>query len=171
MKEISIAKLEIGHLEKIQALFEKCKDYAWIVDGEKPSPEAAREVLESLPPGKSIADKFLCGVMDEAGELSALLEGVRGYPDEKTWWIGLLLLSPEARGKGLGRELFERLAGKARDASAAAIMLGVVEDNENALRFWQRIGFEEVRWTAPQQFGKKRQRVIVMRRLLFSQGS
>jgi ribosomal protein S18 acetylase RimI-like enzyme len=34
-------------------------------------------------------------------------------------------------------------------------MLGVVEENQAAYEFWQRLGFEFVRQTEPRQFGKK----------------
>jgi hypothetical protein len=43
-------------------------------------------------------------------------------------------------------------------------MLGVVEDNLHAYRFWSNNGFEMVRKTEPRLFGKKNQSVFVMRR-------
>jgi len=46
----------------------------------------------------------------------------------------------------------------------AAIMLGVVEENQAAYDFWQRLGFELVRKTEPRPFGRKTQSVSVMRR-------
>jgi ribosomal protein S18 acetylase RimI-like enzyme len=45
-----------------------------------------------------------------------------------------------------------------------SIMLGVVEENQEAYRFWQQLGFELVRQTEPRPFGKKIQTVYVMRR-------
>jgi hypothetical protein len=41
----------------------------------------------------------------------------------------------------------------------------VVEANEKALRFWQRLGFSEIRRTAPRRFGQREHVVIVMQRL------
>jgi len=49
-----------------------------------------------------------------------------------------------------------------------AMMLGVVEDNRRAYRFWQKMGFEVVRKTEPRRFGKKIQSVYVMRRVTAS---
>jgi ribosomal protein S18 acetylase RimI-like enzyme len=47
-----------------------------------------------------------------------------------------------------------------------AIMLGVVDENKRAYKFWNRMGFEFVRKTEPQQFGDKTQTVSIMRRPL-----
>jgi hypothetical protein len=48
-------------------------------------------------------------------------------------------------------------------------MLGVVEENRAAYRFWQQLGFDLVRQTEPRQFGKKTQAVYVMRRYVTQQ--
>jgi hypothetical protein len=36
--------------EALQRLFERCRDYALIVEGQDPSPTAALELFHSLPP-------------------------------------------------------------------------------------------------------------------------
>lgn len=45
-------------------------------------------------------------------------------------------------------------------------MLGVVEENTLAYTFWQNLGFEFIRETEPRHFGKKFQKVYVMRKTL-----
>jgi ribosomal protein S18 acetylase RimI-like enzyme len=59
----------------------------------------------------------------------------------------------------------------ARLSGAHAIMLGVVEDNIRAYKFWNRMGFEFVRETEPRQFGNKVQTVKVMQRILKANSS
>jgi ribosomal protein S18 acetylase RimI-like enzyme len=135
-----------------------------IVDGEGVSPSAAQDTFEAAPPGFSLTDKFLYGLFDRAGAMLGVLEGDRHYPDESTWWIGLLMLSPDVRGRGLGRKLVEGFVEYVRAAGGASIMLGVVEDNHAAYHFWQKMGFELVRQTEPRPFGKKMQTVYVMQR-------
>jgi hypothetical protein len=51
---------------------------------------------------------------------------------------------------------------------ATSLMLGVVEDNHSACRFWEQVGFTRVRTTEPRQFGRKLQAVHVMRRAVVS---
>jgi len=102
--------------------------------------------------------------LNRKGDIVGVLEGIRHYPDETTWWIGLLMLAPEVRGRGLGRKLVQGFSEYVRLEQGTSMMLGVVEENRSAYRFWQQVGFELVRQTEPRPFGKKIQRVYVMRR-------
>jgi GNAT superfamily N-acetyltransferase len=159
-----VSRLLPSHAEALQRLFEQCADYVMIVDGEGVSPSAAQETFESVPPGIPLSDKFVYGLFDRAGGLVGMLDVVRGYPDESTWWIGLLMLAPEVRGRGLGRKWVAGFLEYARSEGGKAVMLGVVEENTAAYRFWQGMGFELVRQTEPRTFGKKIQTVFVMQR-------
>jgi ribosomal protein S18 acetylase RimI-like enzyme len=166
--EYLIGRLKPEHTEALQRLLEQCADYAMLVEGEAVSPSAAQDLFNEAPPGRSLSDKFLYGVWDRKGNIVGVLEGMRHYPDETTWWIGLLLLAPQARGCGLGRKLVEGFTETVRSEQGGAVMLGVVEDNQAAYRFWLKLGFEPVRQTEPRPFGKKVQTVHVMRRNLTS---
>ena len=150
--------------ESLQRLFERCTDYSMIVEGQGVSPSAAQETFEDVPPGRLRSDKFVYGLLDRNDDIVGVLEGIRHYPDELTWWIGLFLLSPETRGHGLGRKVIEGFIDYMRSEHVNSIMLGVVEENRAAYDFWQRLGFEFVRKTEPRQFGRKTQSVYVMRR-------
>ncbi len=162
--DYAVRKLQSVDAEALQALCERCADFVMLVEGQDVSPDGAEELFQDLPPGRSIADKFLYGVFDRSGRMDGVLEGCRNYPDEGTWWIGLLMFAPEARGRGLGRMVVESFAEHVRAEHGPAIMLGVVEDNQAAYDFWQRLGFEVVRTTEPRTFGQKVQAVHVMRR-------
>jgi len=159
-----VGKLEPEHSALLQKLFDRCADYAMIVEGEGVSPTAAQEIFQAVPPGRSLSDKFMVGLWDRGGDIVGLLEGMRHYPDETTWWIGLLMLAPEVRGRGLGRKLVQSFCEYVRTEHGTSMMLGVVEENQSAYRFWQGLGFELVRQTEPRPFGKKIQVVYVMRK-------
>lgn len=53
-----------------------------------------------------------------------------------------IAVAPAARGSGLGSQLLDLLAGRAREAGAAYLMLEVRDDNEPAKRLYGRAGFE-----------------------------
>lgn len=148
----------------LQRLLDRCPDYAEIVEGMGVSPAAAEELFQSLPAGGSFSNKLVIGIFHREGEIGGVLEGMRHYPEENIWWIGLLLLAPDMRNQGVGRTLLEALIEYARGNGGKAVMLGVVEDNLLAFRFWSKNGFEMVRKTEPRLFGKKNQSVFVMRR-------
>ena len=169
--EISIQDFSVHQLTpedsgSIQTLFENCLDFMLLVDGRPAGNDAAEETFQDLPPGKSLQDKFVFGIFDRQHKLVGLLEVVRGYPDNITWWIGLLLLSPESRSQGLGKQVLEGFVKYVSSNGGQVIMLGVVEENQRAYSFWESTGFEFVRKTEPKQFGNKIQTVSIMRRSL-----
>jgi ribosomal protein S18 acetylase RimI-like enzyme len=159
-----VCKLRPEHAGPLQRLFDQCADFAMLVEGESVNPSAAREIFQSVPAGKSLSDKFLYGLLDQKGAIVGVLEGIHHYPDDTTCWIGLLLLAPETRGHGLGRKIMEAFSEYISSEKNTSIMLGVVEENQAAYRFWQHLGFELVRQTEPRTFGRKIQKVYVMRR-------
>ena len=162
--DYSVCPLRLEHTGSLQRLFDQCADFAMIVEGEGVSPDAAQDIFQSVPPGRSLSDKFLYGLLDRNGEIVGVLEGIRHYPDDPTWWVGLLMLSPTVRGHGLGRKVMDAFSDYVRSNQGTSIMLGVVEDNHAAYSFWQQLGFELVRQTEPRPFGKKMQTVYVLRR-------
>jgi ribosomal protein S18 acetylase RimI-like enzyme len=156
--------LTADDVSSLQRLLETCADYTEIVEGTAVSPAAAEELLQSLPPGKSISDKFVAGIFNRADEMGGVLDAVANYPEENIWWIGLLLLAPDVRQRGVGRNIVEALVAFVRNRGGRAVMLGVVEDNRRAFRFWSRNGFDLVRKSEPRSFGNKVQSVFIMER-------
>ena len=163
-RDFTFCSLHPGQAGVLQPLFEQCADYTLLVEGQGVSPDAARETFEEVPPGHSLDHKFVYGILNREGEIIGVLEGMRHYPQEGVWWIGLFLLAPSARGRGLGHKLIAAFIDYAQAQDGTALMLGVVEENQAAYRFWQGQGFALVRTTEPRTFGKKTQRVLVLRR-------
>ncbi len=149
--------------EALQGLYDKCHDFNLLVEGIPFGEDTAQMTFQDLPPGKSLEDKFLWGIFNRAQELVGLLDVVRGYPDAATWWIGLLLLAPEVRTRHIGGKVVRGFVDFVKKNGGCAVMLGVVEENKNAYCFWESMGFEFLRQTEPRTFGKKTQRVNVMR--------
>jgi ribosomal protein S18 acetylase RimI-like enzyme len=152
---------------EVAALAERCADYAVLVYGAPFRPEEdARAFLTEGPQGKDPADVLKLGVREPAsGRLVGLMEAVRGYPAEGTWYVGLLLLLPEQRGRGLGRAVARAFEAWAAAQDADRIMLSVVEENRRALRFWRALGFEVARKLPPRRFGTREHARLEMVRL------
>ena len=162
-RDYSVHLLSLEDVKAIQALYEKCVDFMLLVDGHPAGENAADEEFQNLPPGKSMDDRFMYGIIDPVNELAGVLDVLRGYPEEGTWWIGLLLFVPEIRSLGMGKKVVHGLCKHIKINGGKAIMLGVVAENERAYQFWSKMGFEFVLETEPQQFGNKTQTVRVMR--------
>ena len=128
----------------IQELIERCADYVQLVSGQPPQPNDGEELLTDRPPNKSLDDKIVLGLFDEHDRLIGVLDAVRDYPEAAEWYIGLLMFDPDHRRHGLGADVYRAFERWAANLGSRAIRLGVFQQNEQAQRFWQRVGFEEV---------------------------
>lgn len=159
--------LTSDHGPALQRLLEEAADYSKLVLGRPPGPAEAESVFSAGPvDGSQSSNKMLYGIArTDSDEMIGVLDGFRDFPKPRTWYIGLLLFSPRARGGGIGRAVVEAFADAAQAGGAHELQLNVVEQNEVARRFWTACGFVEVRrWR--QHLGEKDSTFIRMRRPL-----
>jgi ribosomal protein S18 acetylase RimI-like enzyme len=71
----------------------------------------------------------------------ALALGIYRIPTGVRAWIEDVVVSPEARGRGIGQGLVERALDLARSAGAASVELTSRPEREAANRLYQRLGF------------------------------
>jgi ribosomal protein S18 acetylase RimI-like enzyme len=69
------------------------------------------------------------------------LRWVGGCDPPYPWLYGLRVV-PAERGRGIGRALVEAAEAAARVRGAAVMSLDVDMDNEDAIRFYRRLGYE-----------------------------
>lgn len=161
IESYTVKLLDMADHEPVRQLCIRCEDYYHIVEGMPPSDGAAAEILESLPPGKKAEDKTVAGIFSKDGKLIALADIIMDYPSTGTWMLGLLLIDPRERKKGLGRSIHDGIAGWVATYGAKKLRIGVVEDNTNALRFWTHLGYKET-GSVPRHYGIKDNIVRVM---------
>lgn len=149
-----------------QAVLDACHDYALLFQGHAFSPNAAEAEFDAVPSGFPVDRKRVFGIEGSAGHLVGLLEGLSGYPSNEVWYLGLLLVVPAARGRGVGTYAYAALESAVRGESFAAIELAVLKDNVGALAFWQRMGFTVIREVPAATLGAKRHERFAMRKKL-----
>lgn len=150
--------------DDLQALCERCADYFELISGLPPGPSEAQSLFFGLPEGKGYEDKFVIGVFDTQGHLVGVLDVIRDYPEAGIWHIGLLLLEPVQRQRGLGTAVYRAFEQWAGASGAQRIRLGVAEQNKAAFRFWHRLGFDMVEKRPPKPWGNKAVVIIVMQK-------
>ncbi|CCD88597.1 conserved protein of unknown function [Bradyrhizobium sp. ORS 285] len=60
------------------------------------------------------------------------------------WHVVDLALLPGARNAGVGREIMQSVAAAAREQGAGVLSLAVATSNEDAIRFYARLGFSDI---------------------------
>jgi GNAT superfamily N-acetyltransferase len=154
--------MQADDLTKLKSLLEKCADYSLMVTGSPPKSSDAASLLADCPEGKTLADKFLIGISTRKQELIGVLDAIRDYPTQHDWWLGLLLLDPAQRNKGLGTRIFKSFEYWLRQQGTRHVFLGVVEENQRAYQFWQGMGFQVVERQPARLFGNLYHVVLTM---------
>ena len=149
----------------LQPLLENCADYFELVNGLPPTGSEAQELFKAKPPTKTLTDKLVIGLWNDAEKLIGVLV-IRDYPQPGEWFVGLLLVDPTYRQHGIGQQMYQAFEQWAVTRGARYMGLGVVEQNTRAFEFWQRLGFEVVEKRLPKRDGNKDSGVVVMRRSL-----
>lgn len=158
----SVGRLSNENVSDLQRLHERCADYIELVSGAPPAEDEAAQLLQSLPPGKSLDDKFVLGIYT-GGELIGALDLIRDAPSPGQWWIGNLMIVPEVRGRGIGAAIYRACEQWLHTLGVESIGLCVQVQNPSALSFWCRMGFLEVD-RAVHRLNALESAVVIMRR-------
>src|SRR5437870_7991873 len=110
---------------------------AQLVTGRPVGDAAAQSLFSGLPPGKTYDDKFLFGLICGSA-LVGVIDLLRAWPTETSWTLGLLMLDPDIRGRGVGKAVVRTLEAWIRSQGAKVMRIGVVERNTRAISFWER---------------------------------
>jgi GNAT superfamily N-acetyltransferase len=151
--------------DRIYNFLVECNDYQQMECGRPVQPSDAHACLFDLPPGKTIDDKFTFSV-ESGGRIIALLDILRDYKGKNNWWIGLVLISPAMRGKGIGRQILDYLVDNLKRNGVKEIQLAVLEENKSGHLFWQKMGFNQIEVVYGRRHGLKIHNLIVMSRSL-----
>lgn len=118
----------------------QCSAFFTLVAGESPTAETARDLLESRPLGVELTHKHVIG-FERSGEVFAIVDLLEGYPGEAEWYVGLLIISPDERARGLGTAVWNAVEAWIRAEGGRHVSLIVQEQNPDAARFWRSVGF------------------------------
>jgi len=127
-------------LARVQALIALDLHYWEHVEAAPLRDDEARYLMDDRPPAVPLAHKHVFIVDDVA-----LLDMLEGYPDETTWFLGLIFLAPSVRNRGLGTKLLEAVCDHARGHGAKALRLAVATQHPDARRLYERLDFRFVR--------------------------
>jgi len=137
-----IVSLGLDAAPAVQSLFERCTEFFQLINGAPPGPTDGADELVCVAPGRTIDDTFNFGVYD-GDRLIAFAGLARDFPKPSEWWLGLLVIDPAERGRGLGAQIHQELVEWIAAQSGTMLWIAVQTQNVDGERFWRRIGFEE----------------------------
>jgi ribosomal protein S18 acetylase RimI-like enzyme len=125
---------------RIETLCRECTDFFELVEGQPGGSVTRAEILGPLPSHVTSGAKNIFG-LERDNELIGVVELLVGFPKPNEWYVGLLLIRPDARCAGTGTIVWENLREKMHMEGAVAVRLIVQKQNPRARRFWERQGF------------------------------
>ena len=130
----------------LQAFYEANPEYDLAVEGEPPAADAARSTFDARPPaGWPYERKWVLGFRTDDGDLVGMADLLSHLFVDGVWHIGLFIVATRLHGTGAARVLYDGLEAGMIERGARWSRLGVVIGNGRAERFWERLGYVDVR--------------------------
>ncbi|AYO56206.1 GNAT family N-acetyltransferase [Acinetobacter sp. WCHAc060033] len=124
----------------IQSIYEGSPHYFQMVQGQT---DTVRHDLQALPNGCSSEQKFFYAIYSNKIAIGCM-DLIRGYPNQQTIFIGLLLFKESHQCLGFGVKALGFIIELAQQWECHRIRIAVLESNQRALSFWLREGFVEL---------------------------
>jgi GNAT superfamily N-acetyltransferase len=166
MVDIELRDIEPDEVAVLQGLIESDPDYTERVTGHPPGPSDAQSLLLMRPPDVSEEDKRVLGAWLN-GSLVAVVDLVRGFPDDDTVHIGLLQVHGEQRRQGLGKQVHDLAVQDVRRWAprATSLRAAIVATNATyAEPFWRSLKYEPSGDPRPYVYDKLQTTVTIWRR-------
>ena len=103
-------------------------------------------------------------VAEQGDELAGFLCGFFSQTDDEEAYIHFVGITPEDRGEGLGRKLYERFFDEARSNGRTIVRCVTSPANDGSLAFHEALGFEVDRVVSDYD-GPGEDRVLLVKRL------
>ena len=156
-------QLRPDDVSTLQQFFEHNPEYFLAVNGQRPgADEALNEFNDGPPPDLPHGAIYAIGLIDADGVLTASATVLADLCAVGVWHISLLIVATAAHGNGTAHQVYRGLEQWMRDQGAVWLRLGVVVGNTRAERFWQRLGYAEVRQRGPLTMGLRANMLRVM---------
>lgn len=142
--DFSYCQYQARRLEQddIEAVYGLCQSNPRFYEFHPPfvTRESILEDMKALPPGKTMADKYFMGFWKD-GVLTAILDLIINYPQDKVAFIGLFMTDAACQNQGVGSGIIQELISAMAAGGFEKIRLAVDEGNPQSEAFWQKNHF------------------------------
>ena len=120
---------------------EKLKEFLQIVDNHFPVPLSAKVDLDDYA-RKLINRADLIAELSDTGEIQALVAGYVRHVENNMAYIAIVATISEMRGQGKAKLVVQKFLDYCREQNRKGVHLYAVASNTNAVRLYERLGFE-----------------------------
>ncbi|WP_165990296.1 GNAT family N-acetyltransferase [Streptomyces sp. YIM 98790] len=146
---LSLRGLEPADEPAVLALYERCTDWFRRATGLPPGPGDVQSLYYALPEGADFDRKRLLVVESGAapgapGDIVGLIDAVLGHPGPDGCAVGVFLVDPRLRGRGVGRAVARRLLERAAAGGVRRVTASLVAGEEGGRALLTALGFRIV---------------------------
>ena len=151
--------------DRVRSLALRASDHIMLETGAPPDADWVANEFANEPRPLAAEDLLHLGISDPEGVLGGILFVARGSETAQEWYMGLVMLDPAERDKGLGRDALQAIVRMARGAGATSLKVAALEANPKGRKFWAREGFVAVPQVSSKPGGDGHLRHVMQRTL------
>jgi len=144
------------NFEEVFGVYDTNQDFFLLTQGSVATIESSAGDVDALPPDCDAGQKLYVGIWQNSRAV-AVLDVIERYPEQTSFWIGLIIVHGDLQGARLGSAVVDAVIGAAKTVGYETARLGVVQNNLKGIAFWQRHGFETTRTSGD---------IVVMQKLI-----
>ena len=149
MNKVPFRRLTVSDLMAVQLLHDSCSEFFSMIGD---AILVTKDFFEERPPTLPLNQKYVLG-MEKNQKLVGIWDVLIGYPEPDIAFVGLFILIPQERGKGMGRKSYLLIEDWLQHKGMKHIHLAVNFQNTSGLLFWKKMGFQHLETRA--LFGAK----------------
>ena len=152
-------------LEDVLKIYQKNRAYFSSCGTEEITREVVENDLESLPPGVGSEKKQFSLFIEQAVPI-AVVDLIKGFPDDESFYLGLLLVDGEKHGQGYGSIIYASIEEEMKADGCKRGQLGVLEKNTKSILFWEKMGYRNKKKVSSSVGQEKNCAIYVMEKSL-----
>lgn len=133
---------------KILRLAQTNADF-YALESSVPSLKNIKADLVRTPSRTSLEQKYYIGFYID-GKLIAVMDLILDYPQDLSAWIQFFMIDGRHQHQGLGTRILKEAENMLAQAGFAHLAVGVRPDNEAAVSFWKKNGYQVQNGSSPE---------------------
>lgn len=165
LSKYEIIRITESNFEQVMEVYNTNQKFFIITDGKETTSENSIKDISAIPPDFDIANKIYISIW-EKDKIIGVLDLLKGYPEQNCAWIGLLLIHGELHGKRIGSNIVAAVLEAAKNTGYETVQLGVIENNLQGLKFWDKHGFKRIRESKNSSDSATSLKIVIMEKRL-----